>query len=198
MSTKKKSKLSYITTKGIFYITLLVIVITILQVWQFGLEKERTIIENSVLSTTIISVIFFLFITIGLYYGVKLKDNLGKMTDRLDYNREGVSDFFNIDADIPDVGDGCEGIVLSILLWILITILIGVFLWLFGGVLWSVLITFLAMLYWIFFRALRLVFKKSPVCKGNLPKSIRYGISYTVLYNFWIYIIILIAEFIKQ
>ncbi|WP_405206522.1 hypothetical protein [Aquimarina sp. LLG6339-5] len=198
MSSKKKSKLSYITTKGIFYITLLVIVITILQVWQFGLEKERTIIENSVLSTTILSVIFFLFITIGLYYGVKLKDNLGKITDRLDYDREGVSDFFNIDTDIPDVGDGCEGIVISILLWILVTIAIGIFLWLFGGVLWSILITFLAMLYWVFFRALRLVFKKSPICKGNLTKSIGYGFSYTLLYNFWIYIIILIAEFIKQ
>ncbi|WP_299436256.1 hypothetical protein [uncultured Aquimarina sp.] len=198
MSFKNKSKLNYITTKGIFYITLLVIAITILCIWQFGLGKERTIIENSILSTTILSVVFFLFITIGLYKGVKLKDNLGNMTDRLKLDKDDIPDVFDIEIELPDIADGFEEIVLSILLWILITIVIGLLLWLFGGVLWTMVIVFLAMLYWIFFRALRLVFKKSPICKSNLMKSIGYGFSYTLLYNFWIYIIILIAEFLKQ
>ncbi|WP_298316969.1 hypothetical protein [uncultured Aquimarina sp.] len=198
MNLKNKSKLNYITTKGIFYITLLVIAITILCVWQFGLGKERTIIENSILSTAILSIIFFLFISIGLYNGVKLKDNLGKITDRLDLNKDGISDVFDIGTEIPDIADGLEEVVLSILLWVLITIVLGLLLWLFGGVLWTMIIVFLAMLYWIFFRALRLVFKKSPVCKHNLMKSMGYGLSYTLLYNFWIYIIILIAEFLKK
>ncbi|MFD2562254.1 hypothetical protein [Aquimarina rubra] len=197
MSFKKKTKLNYITTKGIFFITLLVIAITILSVWQFGLGKERTIIENSILSTTILSVVFFLFMTIGLYHGVKLKDNLGKMTDRLDFEKEGISDVFDTSPEIPDLGDGFEEIILGILLWVLITIIIGILLWLFGGILWTMVLIFLAMLYWIFFRALRLVFKKSPVCKGKLAKSMLFGVSYTVLYNFWIYGIILIADFLK-
>ncbi|WP_299253129.1 hypothetical protein [uncultured Aquimarina sp.] len=196
MSFRGKSKLKYITTKGIFYITLLVISLTILCVWQFGLGKERTIIENSILSTTILSVVFFLFVTIGLYKGAKLKDNLGKITDRLDFDKEGISDVFDIPSEFPDLGDGLEEIVLGVFLWVLITIIIGVLLWLFGGVLWTMVIIFLAMLYWIFFRALRLVFKKSPVCKGYLVKSTGFGLGYTLLYNCWIYIIILIAEFL--
>ncbi|WP_298539840.1 hypothetical protein [uncultured Aquimarina sp.] len=198
MSLKKKPRLNYITTKGIFYITLLVIFLTILSVWQFGLGKERTIIENSILSTTILSLVFFLFITIGLYNGIKLKDNLGKITDRLDLGTEGISDVFDVSSpELPDFTDGIEEMVLGILLWILITIIIGVLLWLFGGILWTMVLIFLAMLYWIFFRALRLVFKKSPICKGNLVKSMGFGLGYTLLYNFWIYIIIVIAEFLK-
>jgi len=197
MTLKKKPRLNYINTKGIFYITLLVIFLTILSVWQFGLGKEKTLIENSILSTTILSIAFFLFLTIGLYKGIKLKDNLGKMTDHLGPNKEDIPDVFDAAPELPDIGDGLEGILVSILLWILITIIIGVLLWLFGGVLWTMITIFLAMLYWVFFRALRLVFKKSPVCKGNLMKSMLFGLGYTVLYNFWIYIIILVAEFLR-
>ncbi|WP_299241879.1 hypothetical protein [uncultured Aquimarina sp.] len=136
MSLKKKPRLNYITTKGVFYITLWVIFLTILSVWQFGLGKERTIIENSILSTTILSLVFFLFITIGLYNGIKLKDNLGKITDRLDLGTEDISDVFDVSSsELPDFTDGIEEMVLGILLWILITIIIGVLLWLFGGIL---------------------------------------------------------------
>ncbi|MHA7057473.1 hypothetical protein ACWGOQ_0009670 [Aquimarina sp. M1] len=197
MSFTKRPKLYYITTKGIFYITLLVIFLTVLSVWQLGLGKERTIIENSLLSSTILSIVFFLFITIGLYKGVKLKDNLGKMTDRLDFEKESIPEVFDTSLKLPDMDDGFEEILLGILLWVLITIIIGILLWLFGGILWTMVIIFLAMLYWIFFRALRLVFKKSPICKGNPTKSIAFGLSYTLLYNFWIYGIILIADFLK-
>jgi len=79
----------------------------------------------------------------------------------------------------------------SILLWILVGFLALIFLWFFGMAVWAGMIVFIAMLYWIFFRALRLVFKNSSQCKGNLLKSLGFGIGYTVLYYFWIYGIIL-------
>ncbi|NJM80437.1 MAG: hypothetical protein HC854_13990 [Flavobacterium sp.] len=71
----------FIDSKYVFIITLLVIPVTILSVWFYGIGKHKTVIENSLLSTSILSIAFFLFITIGLYKGIKLKDTIGKITD---------------------------------------------------------------------------------------------------------------------
>ncbi len=184
-----------VTSKTVFTVTIVVTVLTILSIWLFGLGQHRTIFENSILSTSILSVAFFLFLTIGLYKGIKLKDDIGKLTDRLKPSKIPNLAEAGQGADFIHVGDGIEGIILSIVLWVVVTILIGLFLWLFGAVLWTGIIVFIAMLYWIFFRALRLVFKNSNKCKGNLATSIAYGLGYTTLYNFWIYGIILATHY---
>lgn len=183
--TKTGNKI--LTSKTVFTVTIIVAVLTVLSIWLFGLGQHRTIFENSILSTTVLSIAFYLFLTIGLYNGIKLKDDIGKLTDKI--NLSNLPDFSHTGegADFLDVGDGIGGIIISTVLWILITFLIGLFVWLFGAVLWSGIIVFIAMLYWIFFRALRLVFKNSNKCKGNLTISLVYGFFYTILYNFWIY-----------
>ncbi|RZJ56001.1 MAG: hypothetical protein EOO44_01245 [Flavobacterium sp.] len=190
------SKYKILNSKNIFLITLIVISLTVLAVWLFGLGSHHTIFENSIVSTTILSLAFFLFITIGLYNGIKIKHNLGKITDHID-RRKNIfpeSIFIDHDTDVPDVGDGIIGVVLSILLWFVVSLIVSFLFWAFGNMLWIVIITFIAMLYWIFFRALRLVFKKSSVCKGNFFKSLLYGFSFTILYNFWIYMIIFMTH----
>ena len=99
-------------------------------------------------------------------------------------------------TDVIEVGDDLGGIIISIVLWIVVTVLFAVILWLFGVILWTGIVVFIAMLYWIFFRALRLVFKNSKKCKGDLPISVLYGISYTLFYNFWIYGLILCSQYL--
>lgn len=185
-----------ITSSTIFIVTIIVTVLTILGVWLFGLGQHRTIFENSILSTSILSVAFFLFLTVGLFKGIKLKDNIGKLTDKL--KPVNIPDFSSAatGADFFSVGEGIGGVILGIVLWIVVTILITVFLWLFGAVVWTGIIVFIAMLYWIFFRALRLVLKNSNKTKGNLTTSIAYGLGYTILYNFWIYVTILTAHYL--
>lgn len=187
-----------LTTKNVFTNTLIVVVLTIVAIWLFGLGKHRTIFENSILSTTVLSISFFLFIAIGLFKGVKLKDNIGKLTDQLKLSE--MPDFSEVasGADFVEAGDGIGGIIIGIILWIVATIIIALFLWLFGVVVWTGIIVFMAMLYWIFFRALRLVFKNAARCKNNLTLSIGYGLAYTFLYNIWIYGIILIAHYIAE
>jgi hypothetical protein len=183
--TKTGNKI--LTSKTVFTVTIIVAVLTVLSIWLFGLGQHRTIFENSILSTTVLSIAFYLFLTIGLYNGIKLKDDIGKLTDKI--NLSNLPDFSHTGdgADFLAVGDGIGGIIISTVLWILMTFLIGLFVWLFGAVLWSGIIVFIAMLYWIFFRALRLVFKNSNKCKENLTISLVYGFFYTILYNFWIY-----------
>jgi hypothetical protein len=186
-----------VTSKTVFTVTIVVIVLTILSIWLFGLGQHRTIFENSILSTTILSVAFFLFLTVGLYKGIKLKDDIGKLTDKIKIDKiPDLSGGLELSSDIPDVGEGISVIILGILAWFLFSILILLFIWFFGAVIWTMILVFAAMLYWIFFRALRLVFKNSNKCKGDLTSSIAYGIGYTILYNFWIYGIILATHYL--
>jgi len=188
----------YLTGKKVFIVSLLVMAMTILAIWLFGLGQHRTLFENSILSTTILSIAFFLFLTIGLYNGVKLKDDLGKITDKI--NKNNMSDISGLDlpgGDIPDVdGDEIGGIIVGILAWILVSVVLIFLIWFFGAILWTLVLVFAAMLYWIFFRALRLAFKNSNKCKNDLLKSIYYSVAYTILYNFWIYGIIIASHYV--
>jgi hypothetical protein len=140
-------------------LSIIVAILTILAIWLFGLGRHSTLYENSILSTSILSLAFFLFLTIGLYKGIKLKDNLGDLTEniKLDHLPD-LSGGIDVPVEIPDVGDGIEGIIVGILAWIIFTIVLLVFIWIFGTILWTMVLIFAAILYWIFFRALRLVF----------------------------------------
>lgn len=192
---KKPKTYKLVETKDLVKISLIVTTLTIFRVYFWGLGRHHTFFENSIISTTILSIAFFSFITIGLFNGVKLKDNLGKITDK--YN---MVDTSNVTPDLgfPEVGDGIEGIILSILLWILLIVVFAVALWIFSNVIVVVVLTFAAMLYWVFFRALRLVFKNSNKSKGNLMESIKWGVTYTLLYNFWIYGIFMATNYLKR
>ena len=187
--TKRRS-LNYLTTRILFGATLSVIAFTILIVWILGLTENVSVYKNSILSTTILSVVFFFFLTVGLYKGVKLKDDIGDLTQSIKVSKMPDFSMSGNEMDFTDAGEGIWGIILGVIAWLVVTFLIGLFLWLFGAILWAGIIGILAMLYWIFFRSVRRVFKHSHKCKGDLFRSLTYSLFYTFLYNFWIYGII--------
>lgn len=190
-----------VDSRIVFIITLLVIALTVVGVYLWGLGSHHTFFENSFLSTTILSAAFCSFITVGLFHGIKLKDNVGRITDKI--KSEELPEMPEISPTEPavDIGDDFGGmilgIVINILLWIVTAVLLAVVLWVFGQLLVISLLAFAAMLYWIFFRALRLVFKNSKRTKGDLPMSVIYGVFYTFLYNFWIYGLLFLVAFFK-
>ena len=190
------SNYKILNSRNIFIITLIVISLTILSVWFFGLNNHTSLFKNSLLSTTILSLAFFLFISIGLYKGTKIRDNLGKITDHFDEKKiDFLKEIFVDDhTSAPDVDEGILGIIVSLILWFIMAVILSYLFWLFGSIIWISILTFIAMLYWIFFRAMRLVFKKSTICRGNILNSILYGFSFTILYNFWIYAIIFMTH----
>lgn len=202
MKAPKQKTYLLVSSRSVFKISLWVAALTVLGVYFWGLGTHHTFFENSILSTTILSMAFFSFITVGLYHGVKLKDDLGKVIDK--FHPQSIGD---VSTNLPtvespiepiDIGEGIAGIILSILLWILMAVVFAAALWIFGNVLTIIFLVFIAMLYWIFFRALRLVFKNSNKTKGDVLYSIRIGLMYTVLYNFWIYAIFILTEYFKS
>lgn len=191
---------TFLETKFTFYASLVIILLVVLSVWISGISSHQTLFQNSIISTTILAVSFFLFISFSLYNGVKLKDNLGSIFSKEKFKEinQSSSGFDTANLDIPEVGfDGIGGIILGIIAWIFFTIILLLVLYIVGVFFWSILFLLLAMLYWIYFRALRLIFKNSGKCKGNLLKSISLGFLYSAIYVSWIYGIIYLIKYIN-
>lgn len=190
-----KAKQTYLKGKSVFIVSLLVIGITVLTVYFTSENYNRTITSNLYLSLSIIGTALFLFITYGLYNGIGLTDNFPKFR-----NFKSGEYIGNITPDFEtpsvDIGEGIGELILSILLWIGMTILIIFLLIVLEAIFWFSLFIILTTLYWVFFRALRLVFSKSKETKGHIGKSIIYSLLYTTLYLSWIFGIVYLSEWL--
>lgn len=191
-----KNKQEYLKGKSVFIVSLLVIGITILTVYLTGENYNRTVTSNLYLSLSIIGTALFLFMTYGLYKGVGLTDNFPKFRN---FKKGDIIGNSTPTFDTPsiDVGNGIGGLILSILLWIGMTILIIVLLILLEAVFWFSIFIILTILYWVFFRALKFVFSKSTETKGDLGISAVYSLTYTALYLGWIFGIVYLTEILR-
>lgn len=101
-----------------------------------------------------------------------------------------------IGSGLPDASV-IAGFILSIVLWIVVSVITAFIFYVLGNIVAILFVLIAAVLYWIFFRALRLVLKKSLICRGNLSLSIGYSFLYTVLYTSWIYLIFFTIHYIR-
>lgn len=190
----------FLTSRSTGIIILLVITITVLSVWLLGLGERRSVFENAFISLSILAIAFYIFLWVSLFRGVKLKDDLGKLTDQIKVsvdkkdivpNPSLILDAFSI---IPD---SWEGLLLAIFFWILIAVVFLLVLFFTSGAFWAIVLVFAAALYWVFFRALRMVFKNSNLCKGKLLISSVVALFYTMIYIVWFYGIVFGWYFLK-
>lgn len=209
MQTLQRPKVKFIPAKWIFISALVIMGITILSVYLTGFTSSRSIVENATISVTVLSASFFVFLTSSLYYGIKLKDDMGDLTKKIKWLNNNTPE---VVADIPDLSskseggsmlpdldlaDGADELAAAVFAWIAIAFAFIALLFLFENVILAFILLMAAMLYWIFFRAVRLVLKNSLRCRGNFPKAALYGFGYTLLYSSWIYAILLSVKFLK-
>lgn len=190
-----KGRKTYLRGKSVFTVSLLVIGITILTVYLTGINYNRTITSNLYISLSIIGTSLFLFMTYGLYKGIGLRNDFPKFKNFKTGNIISSAGEFP-DWDMPDIesDDFISGLIISILLWIGMTIIFFFLLIILEAVFWISIFIILGMLYWLFFRALKLVFSKFKETKGKLRISILYSLSYSVLYLSWIFGIVYLTE----
>lgn len=169
-------------------------------IYSTGINQHRTLYLNSLLSTTIISIVFLTFITTGLYNGWKLKDGLGNFLDKFHLWKKPSSSTMDVSHFEPLVFDegGIEGCVVSIIIWIVLGLFGSFIFWLLGAFIWAPILLVAGILYWIIFRAFRLIFRNSAKCKGDFFKSLGIALLFTFLYNCWIYAIILGTHFLNR
>jgi hypothetical protein len=191
-----KAKETYLGGKSVFIVSLIVIGVTTLTVYISGIDYNRSVTSNLYLSLGIIGICLFIFMNYGLYTGVGLIDDFPK------YKNFKSGDLIASSGEIPDfssvvIGEGIGGIIISIFFWIAMSIFFLVLLIVLEAFFWFSLFVILTMLYWVFFRALKLVFNKSNETKGNLGLSIFYSFGYTFLFTGWIYAVAYLTETMK-
>jgi hypothetical protein len=185
------------SVKTITALAILVIALTATSVFLIG---KKTLFYETELTLAIVAAVLFVFLSVGLYRGVRVKRRdlpgvdtkgvrLGEITEHLP-DAATLPD--NIDAG--DFGEGCLVALVGLLLAIVVGAILLVLLWLLlnlGILLWVFLIAALA---WVFYLALRQIFAKSRVCKGNLGASLGYALVYTVLYTGWLFALVWAAH----
>lgn len=191
--------------RAIVLISIPVAIITTVLVFWFS---NRSFVGEAAIALAIIAAGLFFFLTIGLYRGVRLDAPVMENPEPL---AEGGLDpalaiipldvVPKIEPSLPDVGDtgnDLVGCLLSILVWLAISVLLMVLFWVLVQVLAFVLPWVLLALYWLFYRALRIVFAKADVCCGQLMQSAGYGLLYTGLYTGWLFLLLGILELIRM
>ncbi|MGJ8667670.1 MAG: hypothetical protein ACSHW7_14970 [Patiriisocius sp.] len=184
---------TYLNGKSVFIVSSLVIAVTIITVYLTGVNYNRSLTSNLYLSLSIIGFTLFVFMTFGLYKGLGLKDDFPKYKE---FESGALLGNASPSSETPsiDIADGIGGIITSILLWIGMTIAIILLSVLLEVIFWFSLFILLTMLYWVFFRALKFVFSKSIITKGDIGISLIYAITFTSLYLGWLFVLVYLKE----
>jgi magnesium-transporting ATPase (P-type) len=88
-------KLKLVNSQTVFFSTIIVAAMIMLLVYLTGLGNHRSLYRNSLITTTILLIVFFCFIAIGLYRGWKLKDTMGNFWNHFSKlkNQNGIMTF---------------------------------------------------------------------------------------------------------
>ncbi len=198
-----------------------ILVVASIYVLVFWLSYSSIIVEFQI-TLMVIAIALFAFLAIGLYKGVRLErphveqpvykplrsdstpsviSNKSKSRAPTSAQSSTGSSFMqflleglgNLGGGIG--GDDLAGCLTSILVWIGIAILFVIILPLLAEIVWATIFVLLLAFYWIFYKAFRLVFAKSRMCRGQLLLSIRYSLLYTVLYTGWLAVVLWIGRY---
>lgn len=190
------SRKSYLSGNSVFGVSVVVIITTFIIVYFLGVNEERKLTTNFFISLSVLGFILIVFMTYGLYRGIGLSDDFPKVTkikagDYLSVNSAGDS----IHSPMIDF-DGIEGVLVSIVFWIIATVVSIIFMLLIEFIAFYAIFIVVGILYWVYFRALKLVFNKASVTKGNIALSIGYSVFYAFLYLGWIYgVVYIVSQF---
>jgi len=194
----KKYNFRLVNGRSLILVSISVVILTSLSIFLQGAPPEHGIFIHSLVTTSIISVGIFLFLAFGLYLGVKLRQPLGK--EKSDKKRFRV--FSRHDDKVIPVeflsSDSPEALLAGIIIFVALALAIIFFTWIFMDAMIPLLIAFMVLLYWVFYRSLRQVFKNSRICKGDFRRSAGCALVYTLIYSLWVYGVIVCFHFLLK
>lgn len=187
--------------KAIAFISIPVVLITALLVFWLS---SRSIFVELQITLSLIALGLFIFLAVGLYRGVRLeKPGKADLPEPSGFDAAAIftptGDLPKVDIDVPslpDSGDDLVGCLVSIVFWLVVSVVIVALLWLIQQFIILTLPALVVLLYWIFYRALRVVFSKSRVCRNKLWLSLGYSFLYTFLYTGWLFGLVWIGQFV--
>lgn len=149
------------------------------------LISKKSIYDEIEYIIVAVATILFIFLTIGLYSGVKMR---GKpVAPKLNF----LGKAFDFSSGIDGLDFDFDG---GPLAWLFTTIIIVVLFGLFSTIVWALFLILVFIFSWAIYRTVRLVLIKGFLCKGDLRKSALVAAQYTLLYTGWILGIVWILE----
>ncbi len=212
----KTSRYPVWSAKAITIIAILAV--ASIYVLVFWLSYSSIIVELQI-TLMVIAIVMFAFLSVGLYKGVRLErphieqpvykplrsgstsspssDQSESAASNKSSTGGNVLQFmFESLGNVGDIGgNDLAGCLTSILVWVGIAILFVVILPILAEIVWATVFVLILAFYWIFYKAFRLVFAKSRMCRGQLLLSIRYSLLYTVVYTGWLAVVLLIGRY---
>lgn len=178
-----------VSSKILFFVLMIIAVLAILFVWLFNLGKHNTLFENTFTSTWIISTVLFQFLFYGLYRGFKMKEDLGVVIKK--------PTFEALPYDVSGLLGGEMSVIEAVFVFIISIPVLIVLIVNFAIFFWTAILIFMAIFYWVFYRAIKFAFRQSAVCKGNIGKSLFYSLLFTLTYTLWFFVIIIGVHYWK-
>jgi len=176
------------SAKWVALLTLLVVALSAALV--YGLGKRSLFVETE-LTLGVIATGLFLFLTTGLYRGVRMRrEQLDGSSWSVNTN---MADLAGLDWPSPDLDldpEGIVGAIVAVVLAVVVFIVLVVVAWVLLSFVWGLTLVLAMALFWLFNRALRQVFSHSRQCSGNLPASLGYAALYTTLYTGWLFALV--------
>lgn len=190
--TKRPRKYPIWFVRTITIVALLTTVIVAVAVLLLG---KRSLLVEAEWVAAIVAFCLFVFLFLGLYRGIRVRKN-EPVPSEFEFNRIDPADFGDAGSlvDVAGASDDVASAILAPVLFVLLGLLLIILLPLLVNLVWLLLFVFVLMLVWIFRYALRQVFVRSRVTRGDWVASARYAAFYTVLYSGWLLRVLLIAR----
>jgi hypothetical protein len=157
---------------------------------------HRSLIDEAQNSLLIIAAALFLFLTFGLYHGIRFRKETVDAPDfhRIVRNATWKGDFPDVPLDTAFSSFDGEGCLVALLVIVLTIAAMALLLWVVVPLLWVLFAFTVFAVYWVFYMALRQIFVLSKKCRRRLIKSMGYAATHTVLYTGWLFAIIVLAK----
>ena len=157
----------------------------------FFVVQASPLVETEIF-LAVVSISLVVFLTVGLYTGARVKRET-EASSKFDTGRwthDDSANTFDLPTDLSlpglDGDEGCIGAIIALAIWLLVGLLLVGLLTPLVNLLLGVFAVVLAAVFWLFYRALRLVPLRGRKCRGSLLKSAGYAAFYTFLYTGWL------------
>ncbi|ASC94853.1 hypothetical protein [Sulfurospirillum diekertiae] len=77
----------HIFSKSVVLLISFVIILSCGLDYFLNIKTPRALYENALLVLSFVSIMLFVLMSYGLYFGLKVKDNIGKLTDHIDIKK---------------------------------------------------------------------------------------------------------------
>lgn len=160
------------------------------------LRGDKAIITETQIFLSFFSAILFVFIFACLYRGMLLDNDLPSLKELRRQQLDDVSidrvlseSLYQVDSGSGNPLEVLVSPVLSLLFWVLGTLVISVLAWLLVNVVLGMAAVLFTVIYWLLYHALRLALAYSAKCKGKIGMSLWISASHTIAYTGWIFLI---------